>query len=210
MTNAAALPDDPHADGPAAWERALLDRQLEALGRLADMGMAIAGAIARRVTEASAEEPASTLDHAAMDFARVSRAVRLTFALQSRLVADFKAPPRARPANDDDDDEYGGPIEVVWLPPQEDPREVRKGELKDAVRERLEAEAFDHEDIERLLLRASERLDTDDYLNLFGRPFADILAQICGDLGLEAGAAGSGASRGEEPKVDRAHRWDAG
>jgi hypothetical protein len=184
----AHTPEQPDSAGAAdAWERALLDRQLEGLARLADMGLAIAAAIERCVT-AEAPEPASpaVLHHLSMDFARVSRAVRLSFALQSRLIADFKAPPRARPAADghDDEEDWDGAIEVVWNPPSEDPREVRKTEIKAAVRELAEAEALDREDVERLLLKAGERLDTDDYLNLFGRPFADIIAQICADLGL--------------------------
>jgi hypothetical protein len=137
---------------------------------------------------AEAADPASHADlhHLAMDFARVSRAVRLCFALQSRLIADFKAPPRARPANDEGDrDEDGdGRIEVIWSPPGPDPRELRKDEIKAAVRDLVEGEALDREEVERLLARAGERLDTDDYLNLFGRPFADIIAQICADLGL--------------------------
>src|SRR3569623_227234 len=90
-----ALTDDP--DSLEGWQRALLDRQLEALSRLADMGMAVAAAITQQVTEAAPGSDAA-LSGAALDFARVSRAVRLTFALQSRLIAEFKGISEARSA----------------------------------------------------------------------------------------------------------------
>ena len=108
------------ADDPAHdWERALLDRQLAALSRLAEMGMAIAGVIERTVT-AEAPPPENVLQHAAIDFARVSRAVRLTFAMQSRLIADFKKPPprpadNAAPDDDEEDEEDDGGVDVSWF-----------------------------------------------------------------------------------------------
>lgn len=59
-------------DSPDGWERALLDKQLETLDRLAEMGLALAGAIQQQASEPSS--PDTVLQHAAMDFARVSRA----------------------------------------------------------------------------------------------------------------------------------------
>src|SRR6185437_8632829 len=137
---ASSFPTD---DSPSleSWERALLDRQLEALNRLADMGMALAEAIQRRAT---AEEPApdagvrdADLQHAALDFARVSRAVRLTFALQSRLIAEFKGGSPARPAGSAASDDwgagFGGRPDIV------DHDEVLKRQLKGVVQELGEA-----------------------------------------------------------------------
>ena len=74
---------DPASD----WERAVLDDQLECLGRLAEIGLSLAGVIRRRGTAAGTE---AALDQAAAAFALVEREVRLTLALQSRLIADFK------------------------------------------------------------------------------------------------------------------------
>ena len=137
-------------DSLDGWERALLDRQLESLSRLADMGMAIAAAVERRIT---AEEPGAdavrqdaVLQHAAMDFARVSRAVRMTFALQSRLIADFKAG-RSRPAPADEFDD--GPVEVVW-PELQDHDVVQKRQVRGIVGRLAEAAALDREAVERL------------------------------------------------------------
>jgi hypothetical protein len=200
MSTPAPTPsNDSNPTAPDAWERALLDRQLESLSRLADMGMAIAGAIERRVTaEAPADEPANVLHQAAMDFARVSRAVRLTFALQSRLIADFKAPRRAKPAEAgaDDDDDWDGTYEVEWLPSQEDPRDVRKQEVKDAVRARAESEALDREDVERLVLRAAERLETEEFRGLFAWSVDELVEMICKDLGLAPPPQAAGATEG--------------
>ena len=92
MADAATIPVASDDADHSAWERALLDRQLAGLERLAEMGMAVAAAIEQRVTQAPPQphaKPDAALHHAAMDFARVARAVRLTYALQSRLIADF-------------------------------------------------------------------------------------------------------------------------
>jgi hypothetical protein len=80
---AASTAPYPHEDAADAdgWERALLDRQLEGLSRLADMGLAIAADIERRVLAAGPEADAA-VRHAALDLGRVARAVRQTYALQ--------------------------------------------------------------------------------------------------------------------------------
>jgi hypothetical protein len=180
-TDPSAIDDDP--DSQDGWERALLDRQLQALDRLADMGMAIAAAIERRAT---AEEPGSdkVLHHAAMDFARTSRAVRMTFALQSRLVAEFKgttAPAKAAAAADD------GPVDVRWANDEltEDER-VQQRQVKGIVERLAEAASLDREAAERLASEAAERLDEDiHFRDLTRRPLGEVVALICKDLGLE-------------------------
>ena len=179
------IPDSAdETDSPNGWERALLDRQLERLDRLAEMGMAIAGAIERRATAADAG-PDSALRHAAIDFARVARAVRMTFALQSRLIADFKA--RSRPAGDDESGD--GVLEVRWMGiPSREP-EVRKDRVQRAVRRAATAAGHDIETVERLAREAGERLEQDDIHGVMTRQFDDIIALICQELGLEAPAA---------------------
>lgn len=197
---ATALSDADPADDLAGLERALLDRQLEALSRLADMGMAVAGALERRVTaDEAAAEPAAVLHHAAMDFARVSRAVRLTFALQSRLIADFKGERRARPPEGgaDENDDWDGGFEAIWLEPDEDPGSIRARQVKDAVRDRAEAEALDREDVERLVLRAGERLGRPEFrAELLALPFDDLVALICRELNLPPPPQATGAVEG--------------
>lgn len=177
---APSAPDAPPTlDG---WERALLDRQLEALGRLADMGMAIAAAIERRATaEEAGAEP--DLRHAPLDFARVSRAVRLTFALQSQLIADFKgAGAKAAGAQAADD----GPLQVLWREDVVEEDEVRKRQVRGVVERLAEAASLEREAAERLAREAAERLDDHGfYRDLTRRPLGEIVALICKDLGLE-------------------------
>jgi hypothetical protein len=172
----------PETDSLDGWERALLDRQLEALGRLADMGMAIAAAIERRATAEDAGSDAD-LRHASMDFARVSRAVRMTYALQSRLIADFKGRPEARPV--EAEEPYSGPIDVLW---EGESRGgvIQRRQMRGIVRRVAQAADLDGEAMERLVREAGERLEDDDVHEiLMTRPTGEVLALICADLGLE-------------------------
>jgi hypothetical protein len=164
------------------WERALLDRQLEALGRLADMGMSIAAEIERRAT-ANAPESDAALRRAPMDFARVSRAIRMTFALQSRLIGDFKGRPEARSEEAEEADD--GRIDILW---EGDTRGglIQRREMRGIVRRVAQARGLDGETLERLEAEARERLEDDDvHQILMTRSTGEVLALICADLGLE-------------------------
>jgi hypothetical protein len=185
------------------WERALLDRQLEALGRLADMGMAMAAAITGRAT---AEEPGSgaDLNHAAMDFARVSRAVRMTFALQSRLIAEFKGGGVGRGAAGEPDD---GPIDVFWRDDIVDHEVVQKRQVRGIVERLAEAASLDGEAVERLVCEAGERLEDDRlYRDLATRPLGEIVALVCKDLGLEPDWALIADDYWAKAEIDRSAR----
>jgi hypothetical protein len=189
MSAAATTPDETCDDPAPAWERALLDRQLAALDRLAEMGMAIAEVIHGQVTAQAPEpdpKPEAVPHHAALDFARVARAVRLTYALQSKLIADFKKPPPRAAQAADDDDEYDGPIEVRWLDPQPPTAVWQRHQAKQAVRRMAEGAGGDAETVERLVAEAAERLERDDiYADIVSRPFGETVAAICRDLGIE-------------------------
>jgi hypothetical protein len=80
------------SDPPPAPARALVERQLSLLTRLADIGMEIAEACGR---EAKAAPSAGEAHAIGLVFARVARAVRMTIALQSRLAKDLAALDRA-------------------------------------------------------------------------------------------------------------------
>jgi hypothetical protein len=169
-------------DSLDGWERALLDRQLEALNRLADMGMALAAAVTLRAT---ADEPAADADlqRAAIDFARVSRAVRMTFALQSRLIAEFKGGSRPAQAAAPDN----GPIEVRWANADLTEEEAVQQRLVQGIVQRLaESAALESETAERLAFEAGERIEDDNlHRDLTKRPVGEVVALICKDLGLE-------------------------
>ena len=98
----ASATSSPQADAPGAAPRALIERQLWVLGRLAEAGLNVALAIEQQATAAAeapdAAEPAPTPEpgrvvqgDVALAYARASRAVRLTVALQARLIKDLQA-----------------------------------------------------------------------------------------------------------------------
>lgn len=62
--HARAPSETPDAGAPDAWERALLDRELETLDRLAGMGLAVAAAVQARATAPDASDAA--VNHAAL------------------------------------------------------------------------------------------------------------------------------------------------
>ena len=180
MSATPALPEPPETDSLDGWERALLDRQLQALGRLAEMGMDIAAAITRRATAEEADE--AVLRNAPLDFARVSRAVRMTFALQSRLIADFKGAGRSAVAGEDDEIPSG----FVWRPDVVDNDVVQKRVVTGIVERFAEAASLETEAVERLVREARERLEDERlYRELTKRPIGEIVALICQDLGLD-------------------------
>jgi hypothetical protein len=198
-----ALCEIDDTDSLDAWERALLDRQLETLDRLAELGLAVAAAVKDRVTAPEAAD--TVVQHAALDFARVSRAVRMTLALQSRLVRDFKTPvPSLSPAARAEPPARR--VQVAWIGEAE---RIEKRRVCTAVRRRAEDAALDAETTERLVREAEERLERDDVDDdLMTRPFDELVALICEDLGLDhlpREAAGGGPSA-VEPMVEGAGR----
>ena len=188
------------APGPDGWERVLLDRQLAELGRLAAMGMDIAAEIHRRTTAADEGAPVAPLQQGALDFSRVARAVRLTFALQSRLIAEFKAPARAARAAADAE---GGPVEYHWIGVRSHEEREQQRRIQLAVGRAAEAEALDAESVERLVLEAGERLDRDDiWRPLRSLAFDEIVAAICRDLGLKPDGGSPFADRASPRPLD--------
>src|ERR1700744_1631097 len=132
--------NDAAAFGDAGEARggALVERQLEALGELVDIGVRIARAIDRQVDEA-ASQPRSVVDlnAAAMSYGRVARAVRQTVLLQSRLEAEQKTAAAK-----------AGALRA---------RVVR------IVRQAAEDEHDDEEQVERLAAEAAEGLEQERY-----------------------------------------------
>jgi hypothetical protein len=135
------------------------DHQLQLLGELAEIGLDIARAIDRRVQAAEPEPSLADLNAAATAYARVARAVRQTIMLQSRLLADRKA------------------------------ETARAGDLRARVRrivrQAIEDEHDDKEQVERLAQEAAEGLEQERFGDVLIRPIGEIVAGICKDLGLD-------------------------
>jgi hypothetical protein len=156
----------PVTPSPAA-PPSLTERQLARLERLADIGMEIAEAAGRRAA-ALAADPAGIDDgpDPGLTYARAARAVRLTIALQSRLVADRAAGERA----------------VAAARAAEGAQ--RRHRIHARVEQFIEAERDDADEAERLSSAVWEQLTEADDADLLDRPVAEVVAAICRDLGL--------------------------
>jgi hypothetical protein len=167
----AHIAPDPASAAPDA--RARIEAQLVMLDRLAQVGMEIAEACGREAKAAPVE--------AGLAFARVARAVRMTIALQSRLAKDLAALDRA--------DEVAERARTTK-------RRTRLAQLiEDAARAKVDAqreagsrfwadEDAIEDEIEALTSEGYERLTDAEDGDLWGRPFNEVVAGVCKDLGL--------------------------
>ena len=170
------------ADDAALWSRATLDRQLVLLGRLAEAGLEIAVALERQAKgetpkggEGAAEVARGDI---ALAYARAARAVRMTIALQSRLIADFHAFEQAA-ARAADSAAHVAQISHITL------THTRKANARRIIRRAIWPQSEDREAFERLIDRADIWLGDETLSGDLLRPFSEIVADICRDLGLE-------------------------
>jgi hypothetical protein len=146
--------------------RAVMDRQLAVLGRLAEAGLNLAIGIEQQATTPD------TLPDIALAYARVSKAVRLTVALQSKVIQDIQALNEVANRYRISDDKKAARD-----------HKARVERLLDRV---IEAEASDADEGDRLSGEASERLEHDDiYGDLQKYSTGEIIARVCRDLGLD-------------------------
>ena len=157
------------------WARPLVERQLAVLGELAELGLEAARAVER---QARAAGPEVDLKRLTLAYARVSRAVRMTIALQSRLIGELKA--REDALADDRVEAETWDDEV--LAARVETHKVRAVRVVERV---LEAEHEDYDTVSRLVLRAERLLDDETLFDdVLSRPIGDLVARICRDLGL--------------------------
>lgn len=191
MTASAPPPSqaDDQAPAPGAAPRALIERQLWVLGRLAEAGLNVALAIEQQATAAAeapdAAEPAATPEpgrvvqgDVALAYARASRAVRLTVALQAKLIKDLQAldeaAARLRRGEQADAERARRTLETA-----------RKERVERIVERVIRAELSDEDEVDRLAEAAWERLDHDEiYGDLTALPVGEIIERVCRDLGL--------------------------
>lgn len=171
-------------------------RALALLAELAGIGMALARDLGRRA--ADDETPLDPAE-AALAFSRLSRAVRLTIALEQRLAE--AAPARAEAAA------------RAWRVRIGHERALRaagrKDEAEALVARALAAEGRDGFEADAVLEELSERLDeADDDDWLTDVPIAVMAARICRDLGVAfdpdvwAEAVGTQAPENPDPDPD--------
>jgi hypothetical protein len=166
---------DTPANTPAFPPRPATLRQLELLGELAELGLEIARAIERQATGRA--EANLVKGDFALAYARVSRSVRQTILLQTRLIDSMKA---------EDDAAAKAQPEADQLAARLTPEHQRKSSVERIVERVIEAEhPDDEEELETLMTEACERLDDEDlYGDLMDHPISELVARICHDLGL--------------------------
>ncbi len=149
------------AFGEAGWDRAVFERQIAILGALAEAGLDVAQSIRDEATS----DAAPGVDFG-LAYTRVSKAVRMTLALQRRWVLDLSF-----------EDRHGE-------------RPPAPATAHDRVRHGFATvDISDAQAVERLnqMLETIDRLE--DYEDLADSlptgPFNEIVARLCKDLGLE-------------------------
>lgn len=161
----------PSATDPTDWVRPLHERQIAALGRLADVGLGMAVAFEEQVKAAAALDAAAAAQWA-MAYGRAARAVRLSFLLQTQVIKTLK-----------DHERHAGHMAAS------DRREARSAavtRVKAIVGRIAERQLDDEDELERVCGETTDRLDRDDiYGDVLDRPVSELVAMICRDLGLD-------------------------
>jgi hypothetical protein len=159
------------AQAPPPAPRGLIERQIVMLSELAEIGMEIARAAGRAAADPAAEQAAGDAFRGdpALAYTRAARAVRLTFALQTQLLGRLA---------DLDKAESIAAVER---------RSRRRRGVQRLVEEAVAAEYPEAggRALQRVSLDVREQLyEADEQADLLGRPFGELVARICADLGL--------------------------
>ena len=171
------LPSDPPPPA-SADEIARAEQRRVLLEELAEIGMDLARALHRRVMDEPVDDAADAapaeapLADYALTFSRLSRAVRLTLAMEERLAAGL-SPMKARAAEAQAKRAYYR-------------GEAAKGNVEETVTRVVEAELdLDAETLEGLRAEVEEWLDDDEtFGDVADRPLGETVAWICRAMGL--------------------------
>jgi fused signal recognition particle receptor len=136
--------------------------------------------------EGANARPAARAGALSLAFARVSRAVRLTVALEARVEQDARAPARAViEAAARAEDHARRAVDAEAQRRRESLAAIAQ-EVTEAVEGLIEDAAFADEAAgDRLYEDLVERVDALDEDEMEARPTVELIARICGDLGLE-------------------------
>lgn len=138
-------------------------RQLTLLGELAEIGMRMARELDRRMQAPEGDDDLAPLGNdPALTYARLTRAVRLTLAMETHILDGLESAAtevrRKRAAS-------------------------RRGLVERVVEAAVEAEVAGEDDQLALMAEVTERLWDDEDIDL-DRPVGETIARICADLGL--------------------------
>jgi len=178
------LLDDPDAEAAAdaARRRELRDLHLEQLGQLAQTGMDMVQALRAQVCDGG---PQVVEGDVVLAYSRLSRAVRMAILLQSNLLSD-KPPAGGSGTETVGDGRDDDAADEIWGRPLPEPTARRMGKFSRLMRHIVECSVEAPERLERVLAEAAERLEADDVRRaIAGRPYGEVIAIICRDLGLQ-------------------------
>jgi hypothetical protein len=171
---------NPVPDESATAEEALdpsvarAERRLRWLEELAEIGMELARALRPRA-DADETPDKTTGKDPATAFAPLSRAIRLTLALEARTDEDLR-------------NLKAGIVvarEAAWAPLPEPVRKDRVERVRGLVLAVVDAEAEDPDEYGELYEALDERLEEDEaYFNLARRPVRETVERLCKDLTL--------------------------
>ena len=133
------------------------ERHLRLLAELAELGMRLT-----RTLVAQAEQTPGAEADPQLAYARLTRSIRQTMALETRLADDQKVR-RERQARQH--------------------RYERQAQVRRRVERAIDADA-DEADIDDLLCDLNERLSDPDDTDFTNRPLIEVVASICRDLGV--------------------------
>ena len=188
-------PFDAQASEGVDFARPVLERQAARLEELAEIGMEIARDLRRRVAEAAAPGvEAVDPSVVALAFGRVSRAVRMTCALQTEVLDKLRGVGRIEAYDATLAAQAARKLaeaaarSAAALDVGKQRLLARKSEIAKAmtgVIGGLHRGAEGGEAHERCIREATERLkDANDLGDILSRPISEIIEQICRDLGL--------------------------
>jgi hypothetical protein len=174
-----SVPTPPPTDvAPADPAQDRVARHGKVLEELAEIGLDLARALRRQVTEADTPADAGQVAPA---FSRIARAVRLALALEDRLAEDHAA--RVREA-EDERAERAAEQERARIKLRHDAA-VNRAVVRKMVEETVEAETDEGgRESEPLLAALSEKLDELDEADFVQLPVDAIVMRICKDLGV--------------------------
>jgi hypothetical protein len=188
MSPAGSHPANPPPADRDASTRARTERQMVVLDRLIEIGMEIAEAAGRLASDLADGASGQSGADPGLAYSRAARAVRLTIALQTRLTEGLTALDEARRIA-----RVGGASR-------------RRRRIHRLIEDAAETQGCEADGVERLSFDAWERLTEVDDDDLLDRPFEDVVAQICLDLGLSPAWAASAFAGPDDLRPDAAKK----
>ena len=206
MTNTQPVPETLDDDALDPIEAALSEshalRRLAMLEQMAEIGMALMQGLQKRVerqleAEAAGEETpgeALSANETALTFSRLTRAMRLTFALDAQMREDLRVRQNGPVAANDDEDD---PLTVAendpnWIYNRNRPEQValRRAMYRNAVNavmtEAIETTADGPAEVERLRIGLYETLfENEAYDDIEDQGLGEVLRRVCADLAID-------------------------